>query len=67
MEMVTEPLFASVANILGILDNISKLPKELLGMVSVLCDWYAILLISRLRGTEPNHRWMRLVKPDVVF
>lgn len=33
MAMVTEPLFASVANALGILDNISKVPKELQGMV----------------------------------
>lgn len=35
MAMVTEPLFASVANALGILDNISKVPKELQGMVGI--------------------------------
>nr|KAJ0194411.1 hypothetical protein LSAT_V11C800423320 [Lactuca sativa] len=29
-------------------------------------QWYAILLISRFRGTETNHRWMILAKPDVV-
>lgn len=33
MAMVTEPLFASVANALGIVDNIAKVPKELHGMV----------------------------------
>lgn len=35
MAMVTEPLFASVANTLGTVDNIAKVPKELKGMV---CD-----------------------------
>nr|DAD21189.1 TPA_asm: hypothetical protein HUJ06_022652 [Nelumbo nucifera] len=29
MAMVTEPLFASVANTLGVVDNIAKVPKEL--------------------------------------
>ncbi|KAK3012208.1 hypothetical protein RJ639_012778 [Escallonia herrerae] len=33
MAMVTEPLFASVANALGNVDNIAKVPKELQGMV----------------------------------
>nr|XP_043636209.1 SCY1-like protein 2 [Erigeron canadensis] len=32
MAMVTEPLFASVANAVGILDNVVKVPKELQGM-----------------------------------
>ncbi|OMO51547.1 hypothetical protein CCACVL1_29723 [Corchorus capsularis] len=32
MTMVTEPLFASVANALGNVDNIAKVPKELNGM-----------------------------------
>ncbi|XP_010063716.2 SCY1-like protein 2 [Eucalyptus grandis] len=32
MAMVTEPLFASVANALGNLENIPKVPKELKGM-----------------------------------
>ncbi|XP_057972943.1 SCY1-like protein 2 A [Malania oleifera] len=32
MAMVTEPLFASVANALGNVENIEKLPKELTGM-----------------------------------
>ena len=53
MAMVTEPLFASVANALGNVDNIPKVPKELKGMVGsdfwiflnlfdfclVLCCW----------------------------
>ena len=34
MAMVTEPLFASVANALGCLEGIGKVPKELKGMVS---------------------------------
>ncbi|GKC65120.1 hypothetical protein Tco_1097718 [Tanacetum coccineum] len=33
MAMVTEPLFASVANAIGVLDNVAKVPKELQGMV----------------------------------
>lgn len=33
MAMVTEPLFASVANALGNVENIAKVPKELKGMV----------------------------------
>ncbi|KAK1325193.1 hypothetical protein QJS10_CPA01g02136 [Acorus calamus] len=32
MAMVTEPLFASVANVLGEVDNVVKVPKELKGM-----------------------------------
>ncbi|GAB4845532.1 SCY1-like protein 2 A [Ancistrocladus abbreviatus] len=32
MAMVTEPLFASVANALGDFDNVAKVPKELKGM-----------------------------------
>jgi SCY1-like protein 2 len=33
MAMATEPVFASVANALGCLDNVGKVPKELKGMV----------------------------------
>ena len=33
MAMVTEPLFASVANAVGNVENIAKLPKELQGLV----------------------------------
>lgn len=33
MAMVTEPLFASAANVLGNLENIEKVPKELKGIV----------------------------------
>lgn len=33
MAMVTEPLFASVANALGDVENVPKVPKELKGMV----------------------------------
>lgn len=44
MAMVTEPLFASVANTLGNLENVATVPKELKGMVwndlldLMLCD-----------------------------
>lgn len=33
MAMVTEPLFASVANVLGNFENVSKVPRELKGLV----------------------------------
>jgi SCY1-like protein 2 len=33
MAMATEPVFASVSNALGCLDNVGKVPKELKGMV----------------------------------
>lgn len=36
MAMVTEPLFASVANAIGDLGNVEKIPKELKGMVMLL-------------------------------
>ncbi|KAL1833622.1 hypothetical protein ACET3Z_003273 [Daucus carota] len=38
MAMVTEPLFASVANVLGNVDNIAKVPKELKGMEMSLLE-----------------------------
>lgn len=38
MAMVTEPLFASVANALGNVDNIAKVPKELKGMEMSLLE-----------------------------
>ncbi|CAH1444921.1 unnamed protein product [Lactuca virosa] len=61
------PFIIEVA--LGIqLDTCCLIQIELLGMLGFsVVRWYAILLIARLRGTELNHRWMRLVKPDVVF
>ncbi|KAJ7546397.1 hypothetical protein O6H91_08G038400 [Diphasiastrum complanatum] len=33
MVMVTEPIFASVANLLGYMENVPKIPKELKGLV----------------------------------
>lgn len=41
MAMVTEPLFASAANVLGNLENIAKVPKELKGLV--IGDYYFFL------------------------
>lgn len=47
MAMVTEPLFASVANTLGNVDNIADVPKELKGMVCCGClsGFAAFLLV----------------------
>ena len=39
MAMVTEPLFTSVANALGNVENVTKVPKELKGMVCNLIDY----------------------------
>lgn len=46
MAMVTEPLFASVANALGNVDNIVKVPKELKGMVCGNICSYELLNLS---------------------
>lgn len=45
MAMVTEPLFASVANAVGNLENMAKVPKELKGMVSKLY-WASIDFVN---------------------
>lgn len=47
MAMVTEPLFASVANVLGNVDNVAKVPKDLKGIVSasfcgLICYWFGL-------------------------
>ena len=39
MAMVTEPLFASVANALGNVENVAKVPKDLNGMVRALLSF----------------------------
>jgi SCY1-like protein 2 len=41
--MVTEPLFASVANTLGCFDNVAIVPKDLKGMVSVLVQFNSVI------------------------
>jgi SCY1-like protein 2 len=43
MAMVTEPLFASVANTLGCFDNVAIVPKDLKGMVSVLIQLNSVI------------------------
>jgi SCY1-like protein 2 len=43
MAMVTEPLFASVANTLGCFDNVAIVPKDLKGMVSVLIQFNSVI------------------------
>lgn len=47
MAMVTEPLFASVANALGNLENVPKVPKELKGMVRALVLFSSFLISCR--------------------
>lgn len=49
MAMVTEPIFASVANVLGQLDNVAKVPNELKDLVkSSTFDFLAVLTRSRV-------------------
>ncbi|KAK4391334.1 SCY1-like protein 2 [Sesamum angolense] len=51
MAMVTEPLFASVANALGNVENIPKVPKELKGMV-----WASNLNFSKSSAVHDFHQ-----------
>lgn len=44
MAFVTEPLFASVANVLGVLHNVGNVPKELKS--AMVCFYYFIDLID---------------------
>ncbi|XP_074570311.1 SCY1-like protein 2 A [Curcuma longa] len=68
--MVTEPIFASVANALGQLDNISRVPKELNGMEMGLLEVkHGMLQIAET--LEFLHTQARLVhraiSPESVF
>lgn len=42
MAMVTEPIFASVANVLGRLDNVGKVPNELKDLVGTFLTVYRV-------------------------
>lgn len=70
MALVTEPLFASVANALGTLDNISKVPKELQGMEMGLLEVkHGLLQVAEsLDFLHNNARLIhRAISPEAVL
>ncbi|KAL6210161.1 hypothetical protein ACLB2K_021098 [Fragaria x ananassa] len=70
MAMVTEPLFASVANAVGNLDNMAKVPKELKGMEMGLLEVkHGLLQIAEsLDFLHNNARLIhRAISPENVF
>ncbi|XP_068654052.1 SCY1-like protein 2 A [Aristolochia californica] len=70
MAMVTEPLFASIANTLGLVDNITKLPKELKGMEMGLLEVkHGLLQIAESLDFLHNHARLihRALSPETIF
>lgn len=70
MAMVTEPLFASVANALGNVENIEKVPKELKGMEMGLLEVkHGLLQIAEsLEFLHTNARLIhRAISPETVL
>ncbi|XP_044511979.1 SCY1-like protein 2 [Mangifera indica] len=70
MAMVTEPLFSSVANALGNLDNVTKVPKELKGLeMSLLEMKHGLLQIAEsLDFLHSNaHLIHRAISPENVL
>ncbi|KAJ4981415.1 hypothetical protein NE237_032252 [Protea cynaroides] len=70
MAMVTEPLFASVANTLGAVDNIAKVPTELKGMEMGLLEVkHGLLQVAEsLDFLHGNARLIhRAISPETVF
>ncbi|PON95167.1 Phosphorylase kinase, gamma catalytic subunit [Trema orientale] len=70
MAMVTEPLFASVANALGNVENVTKVPKELKGMVMGLLEVkHGLLQIAEsLQFLHSNARLIhRAISPENVL
>ncbi|XP_058095623.1 SCY1-like protein 2 B [Magnolia sinica] len=70
MAMVTEPLFASVANTLGSVDNIAKLPKELKGMEMGLLEVkHGLLQVAETLDFLHNnaHLIHRAISPETVY
>ncbi|XP_019155597.1 PREDICTED: SCY1-like protein 2 [Ipomoea nil] len=70
MAMVTEPLFASAANALGILENIEKVPKELKGIEMGLLEVkHGLLqLAETLDFLHNNARLVhRSISPETVL
>ncbi|KAJ1409683.1 Protein kinase domain [Sesbania bispinosa] len=70
MAMVTEPLFASVANTLGNVDNIPNVPKELRGMEMGLLEVkHGLLQIAESLDFLHNHAHLihRAISPENIF
>nr|GEW32845.1 SCY1-like protein 2 [Tanacetum cinerariifolium] len=70
MAMVTEPLFASVANAIGVLDNVAKVPKELQGMEMGLLEVkHGLLQVAEsLNFLHNNARLIhRAISPEAVL
>ncbi|KAM3349943.1 hypothetical protein ACQJBY_022655 [Aegilops geniculata] len=70
MAMVTEPLFASVSNALGCLDNVGKVPKELKGMeMGILEIKHGLLQVAETLDFLHNnaHLAHRAISPETVF
>ncbi|XP_059631018.1 SCY1-like protein 2 A [Cornus florida] len=70
MAMVTEPLFASVANALGNVDNMANVPKELKGMEMGLLEVkHGLLQIAEsLDFLHNNARLIhRAISPEVII
>uniref|UniRef100_A0A0D3ER89 Protein kinase domain-containing protein n=1 Tax=Oryza barthii TaxID=65489 RepID=A0A0D3ER89_9ORYZ len=70
MAMATEPVFASVANALGCLDNVGKVPKELKGMEMGLLEVkHGLLQVSETLDFLHNnaHLAHRAISPETVF
>ncbi|ERN13896.1 SCY1-like protein 2 [Amborella trichopoda] len=70
MAMVTEPIFASVANVLGVFDNIGSVPKELKGLeMGVLEIKHGLLQITESIDFLHNNARLihRAISPEAVF
>ncbi|CAI0556334.1 unnamed protein product [Linum tenue] len=70
MAMVTEPLFASVANVLGNLENVEKVPKELKGIEMGLLEVkHGLLQIAETLDFLHNnaHLIHRAIAPENVL
>ncbi|CAL5211208.1 unnamed protein product [Lathyrus oleraceus] len=70
MAMVTEPLFASVANTLGSLDNVANVPKDLRGMEMGLLEVkHGLLQMAESLDFLHNqaHLIHRAISPENVF
>ncbi|KAL6498394.1 SCY1-like protein 2 A [Orobanche hederae] len=70
MAMVTEPLFASVANALGNVENIPKVPKELKGMEMGLLEVkHGLLQVSETLDFLHNNARLihRAISPETVL
>jgi len=70
MAMVTEPIFASVANTLGKFDNVTKMPKDLKGLeMGQLEIKHGLLQLAESLGFLHNNARLihRAISPETVF